>query len=236
MLKHLVVLSVGLTFAILAGYLTFQRIARAEGLVQTRAYLAYATNAADAVARPGTVLTEAMVAAVALPVEAQTQLGAALIEATPENRRFVTLLPINADLPRGRFLTYDLFEDLGTRRLSQQVAPGMRLMTISVSNTSSLNNLLRPGDHVDLLSVARGAPGERVESEVVLEDVKVVAIGPYFTVEEYLARRSNFSTITLEVSQADGQILAARDAEQSGGFQILLRNRCDSDADALGCN
>jgi Flp pilus assembly protein CpaB len=238
MLKHLVILSIGLTFAMLAGYSTWQRIARAEGLVQTRNFLTYASNAADPVARQGTVLSGPNVVAVALPVAAQVQPQMPLIEDTPENRRFVSLQAINQDVPRGRFLTFDLFQNLGARRLSEVVPPGMRLMTINVTNTSSLNHLLRPGDRVDLLSVpSRFEAAEVTEASVVLGDVKVVAVGEYFTLEEYVAaRRTSFSTITLEVDLADAQLLAARNEQQTGGFHIVLRNRCDSGQDALGCN
>jgi len=235
MLKNLVILSVGLIFAILAAYLSWERIAEAEGLVDNRAFIIYATDANEAIARAGSVFSDSDLTAEPLPIAAQDRMGSPLIEATPENMRFVKLRPINEDVPRGRFLTFNLFEDLSDQRLSQQVASGMRLMTIGVNNTSSLNNLLRPGDRIDLLSVPRDIPAELAEA--ILEDVKIVAIGEYFTIQEFrAARRGSFSTITIEVMPEDGRMLAARREEQSGGFFILLRNRCDSISEAVGCN
>lgn len=233
MLRNIAIVSVALCLAVIAAYLTRERIAVAEGMVETRSYLAYAADADDPVARPGTVLSRDEVEIINVPASATERLGP-LMEATEENIRLVTLQPLNIDVPRERFLTFDMFTDLSIPRLSQEVEPGRRLMTLSVDARTSLNFSIRPGDRIDLLGAA---PTQGAPSDVVLEDVEVIAIDEFYSSEDFRASgQTTYRTITISVTQDEGRMVAARPESRSGGFSILMMGRCDSADTAPGCS
>lgn len=235
MLRNIAILCVGLVFAAIAGFLTWQTIEETETETRTTPFLVYSANASEPVLRPGASLTSGDVVTIGLPSGVADSLVGTLIPATDENRRFVTLRPVNAEVPRGRFLTYDLFEDTAVRRLDEQISIGRRAVTIPVNSSSSLNNRVVPGNRIDLMSVLDSTGVAR--TELVLADVRVIAVGGIFSLEEYLASgESSYSTITIEVTPDEGMLLAARREEQQGGFSVMLRNQCDTAGDTVGCN
>ncbi|MDE8346892.1 MAG: Flp pilus assembly protein CpaB [Acidocella sp.] len=64
--------------------------------------------------------------------------------------------------------------------LAAVLAPGMRAVTVGVDDISGANGLIWPGDSVDVLltQTIPGAPeGKSIASEVVLQDVRVIATG-----------------------------------------------------------
>jgi Flp pilus assembly protein CpaB len=235
MFRYLVMLSFGLTAAILAGYLTWQRIEAAESRVVERSYLVYAIDAGEQVVRAGNLLSSSEVVAVSFPVSAAESFGVPLIEANEENRLFVTLQPVNGDVVRGRPLTWDLFEDIAPRRLSEVVTPGMRAMTLPINRTSSLDNQLVPGDRIDLMSALEGDGG--VVVELVLADVRVIGVGEHYSFESFnAARRRDYDTITIEITPDNAMMLAGRIEELSRGFAVALRQVCDTSLAPVGCN
>lgn len=127
----------------------------------------------------------------------------------------------------------------GTGILAGLLSPGMRAVSISISNASAVSGFIVPGDRVDVVlaadfqradSEAAGKGGGaivRYAAETVLTDVKVLAVDQQF------AKGKDASTIqgktaTLEVAPAQAEILAA--TSLMGQLSLVLRGVAAADA------
>lgn len=127
--------------------------------------------------------------------------------------------------------------DPQAQSLSRDVRRQMRAMSIVVTEASSVSGMVRPGDRVDVIGTF-GFPSEdgvaRRDDLVtctLLQDVLVLATGretAQSSAREFGlgARRSGYSTVTLEVTPREAEVLAF--AEQMKSRLVLtLRNRND---------
>ncbi len=119
--------------------------------------------------------------------------------------------------------------------LSGVLAPGMRAVTIAITETTGAAGFVLPGDRVDVLMVfdipvlnaATGDTDNRVISETALENVRVLAIDQVVSLgtgeegsNETLADVSE--NVTLEVTPNQAQALAV--ASQMGQLSLSLRS------------
>ncbi len=131
--------------------------------------------------------------------------------------------------------------DLGA--LAALLHPGMRAVSVSITNTSAVSGFITPGDHVDVVLAAdlshtlegnHPRPGQavlRYASETVLTNVRVLAI------DQSLSRAKDAEahqgkTATLEVTPAQAQTLAT--ADLLGSLDLVLRGRAAATAAAPG--
>jgi pilus assembly protein CpaB len=112
------------------------------------------------------------------------------------------------------------------------LAPGMRAISIKIDEESAAGGFVLPGDHVDIVMThrvdrsAEGGSSENYESETVLSDVKVLAIGQ--TVDDTNGDKVvQGKTATLELSPSEGELLALAGAQ--GNLTLLLRSATNSD-------
>lgn len=128
-------------------------------------------------------------------------------------------------------------EDFGEGKLADTVSKGLRAVSISVDAVASVSGLVRPDDRVDILgtfsSPSRRNPGEiETTTLTVLQDVSVLATGarmgrragPGARVSQTGMR--GFSTVTLEVSPREAELLAFLEASK-GRVTLALRNPAD---------
>ena len=114
--------------------------------------------------------------------------------------------------------------------LAAVLAPGTRAMSIGVDNISGVAGLIWPGDRVDVILVQEfpadaAPPPQRIFSETILGDVRVIAVDQHIVqgaaaaegTTGYLAR-----TITLQVSEEEAQRLAV--ATRLGRLQLAIRS------------
>ena len=113
--------------------------------------------------------------------------------------------------------------------LAAVLAPGTRAISIPVDSVSGVAGLIWPGDRVDILLVqefgAESAPNsERVFSEVMLGDVRVIAI------DQLIVQGANSAdgtagrlarVVTLQVSEDDAQRIAV--GSKLGQFRLTIR-------------
>jgi pilus assembly protein CpaB len=105
--------------------------------------------------------------------------------------------------------------------LSYNLPPGMRAITIAVSDTKGVSGAIFPGDHVDILcSLKDPSRGEQVV-QVPLQNLLVLAIDKAKTETDTGANQS----ITLCVKPEEAQMLTV--AEQGGDLRVILRPRDD---------
>ncbi|KQI66928.1 hypothetical protein AN189_18185 [Loktanella sp. 3ANDIMAR09] len=227
-MKYVAMIVVGLLLGGVAGYMSWQRMAEIEAVNEAPAYLVLRADLPDAFLEAGSQLRPEHLTSIQIP-ETGGNLGDYAFPDSAATRQFVTLQPINMRLPRGRILTRDLFEDVAETRLDQVITPGMRALTISVDTKSALNYQVAPGNRVDLIGVRSNLAGS--EAEILMEDVKVIAVGDMFSYDEWLASgRDNYSTLTLEMTPQDALALSQATPALDGPVSVVLRSQCDTDA------
>ncbi len=233
-MKYAAMIIVGLVMGGIAMFLSWDRMQAAEAQVKTVSYLALRADLPDEARAAGERLRPNDLMRLRVPALGDTLADTAFPD-TPEIRQFVTLQPLTQRLPRGRILTRDLFDGFEVSRLDQQVAVGMRAVSIPVSNQTSMNNQVAPGNRVDLIGVI--ASFSAPEAQVLLSDVRVIAVGDAFSYEQWIASgQKNYSTITIELTLEEVLSLAEVRPVLEGPISVALRNQCDTQAEAsLGC-
>jgi len=110
--------------------------------------------------------------------------------------------------------------DLG---LPVQVTSGMRAVTISIDKVKGIAGLIEPGDRVDVMSIPPGSAPDGYATTI-LRGLRVLAVGT--TIDSPSAtpgpQDQNSTTVTLEVTPRQGELLANADATTS--LRLALRS------------
>lgn len=113
------------------------------------------------------------------------------------------------------------------RGLAGLLRPKMRALSVSVSAASSVSNMVRPTDHVDVLGTfmlpsKAGDGGTELVTMTILQDVLVLAIGQE-TAASYRGGRMSYSMVTLEVTPHEAEVLTFAE-QMRGRLTLTLRN------------
>ena len=120
--------------------------------------------------------------------------------------------------------------------LAAALAPGMRAVSVAIDDVTGNAGLILPGDRVDLLLTQRlestgpQAAGAKVASEIVLSDLRVIAVGSQMKAPESDgAQPRPARTVTLEVTpdQAEKVSVATRLGQLSLALRSLASPRLD---------
>jgi pilus assembly protein CpaB len=120
--------------------------------------------------------------------------------------------------------------------LAAVLAPGMRAVTIGISETSGVAGLVFPGDRVDML-LTHDLPGgnesgtPRRAAETVLENVRVLAIGQQLNDQGESPVVSGKSA-TIEVTPKQAEMVTI--LVELGRLSLALRSLANEDAEAVG--
>lgn len=184
-----------------------------------------------------TVITTEMITVAQLPVEAVA--GGATTEASQVIGKISTS-PIftGEQLLNAKLITTG---DKGNKTLAYTIEPGMRAITIAVSATSGLSNMLRPDDHIDIIgefltdsipktgSTASGSTGTQdtkiSKTVMVLENITVLAVDSTLSVTEGTAVA--YTTVTLQVTSEQAMLLSM--AQYEGELRTILRSPLDEE-------
>ena len=166
------------------------------------------------------------------------------IEITPEKVKFVDYPA--ASLPAGSFRTMSQLLPAGKRRvalrsmivnepilaakvtgegqgasLAALLPDGKRAAAVRINDVSGVAGFIEPNDAVDVLITRQIASGDRdvQQTDVLLQDVKVIAIGGNAKTQD--GKATPAKTATLEVDPTDAQKLAL--AQQVGSLSLVLR-------------
>ncbi len=108
--------------------------------------------------------------------------------------------------------------DLG---LAAQLPPGLRAMTIQVTDTSAVAGLLRPADRVDVLATTTtGEEGSMSQTNTLLQGVQVVAVGKKLS-DQQLNEAAAANLVTIAVTPAEARMLTL--AQTRATLQLVLR-------------
>jgi pilus assembly protein CpaB len=111
--------------------------------------------------------------------------------------------------------------------MAAQLAPGYRAIAIEIEQQTAAGGYIQPNDHVDVIVTTRAqnrnGGGEQVNSNIVLEDVRVLALG---TTTQTQTQGEGPQTIeagvaVLELTAEDARTLAL--ADELGTINLALR-------------
>ncbi len=115
--------------------------------------------------------------------------------------------------------------------VTAKIKKNFRAVSISVDSISSVNNLIRPGDNVDVIGTFR-FPEMRGDNSLdtltltILQNVRVLATGAQWETNYGLSdggsARSGYSTVTLELTPKEVEMIIF--ASQKGKLTLSLRN------------
>lgn len=109
--------------------------------------------------------------------------------------------------------------------LSAVLTPGMKAVTVRVSDIQGVAGFILPGDRVDIYLTRNAERGGGGSSDVVLQKVRVLAIDQI--ADDRMDKPSVVKAVTLEVDTVDGQKIAL--AASIGTLSLALRSAGDLD-------
>jgi pilus assembly protein CpaB len=115
--------------------------------------------------------------------------------------------------------------------LASALGRHMRAMSISVSGAASVSNMVRPSDRVDVLGTftlpSKTMAGEtELVTLTILQNVVVLATGQE-TTESFSGGGANYSTVTLEVTPSEAEVLTFAE-QMRGRLTLTLRSPTDT--------
>lgn len=128
--------------------------------------------------------------------------------------------------------------------LSMQISPGKRAITIPANDIQMIARLVKPGDRLDLITAVDTGQGldKKKEVRTIMQDVAVLAVGQNIvdTIPAQLEEGSkdsflinnlrkvyNFTSVTIEVSPSEAQLLFHIINVNPGSLYATLRNPND---------
>ena len=135
------------------------------------------------------------------------------------------LYPVSANEP----LTISKLASIGgAEGVPATIEPGMRAISVQISDTSGVAGLIQPNSRVDVLFTRPGSMAEAVTS-VILQNIKVLAIGRLVQVGQTLDPKApRMPVATLLMSPEDAQKLEL--AKNQGKISLSLRNPLDHES------
>ncbi|KKM11910.1 hypothetical protein SY88_06655 [Clostridiales bacterium PH28_bin88] len=104
--------------------------------------------------------------------------------------------------------------------LAYTVAEGKRAITLAVDEVTGVAGFLVPGDRVDVVAHVE-LPDKRVITRLLLQDLRVLAVGSYLQRSNQTEPVKDMKTITVEVAPQDALPLVA--AAEEGKIRLMLR-------------
>lgn len=112
--------------------------------------------------------------------------------------------------------------------LAAILTPGMRAISIKIAEHTSVGRMILPNDYVDMLLTtrarSRNGQQEEVATEVLLRNVRVLAIGQMLEVKDG-RRNAEGNVASLELTPSQSELVAQ--ASLRGEITLLLRSIAD---------
>ena len=107
------------------------------------------------------------------------------------------------------------------------IVPGQRAISIPVDTVSSVTNLVKPGDRVDLIGTFRfpemkGDKAMDMVTLTLLQNVYILAVGKQLPVQSRGNKVKGYSTVTIAVSPKEAEMMIF--AIQKGKISLSLRS------------
>lgn len=131
-------------------------------------------------------------------------------------------------IPRGAVVNEELLAPKGTPSgLTVRIPMGFRAVSVKVNEVSSVGYQLRPGSIVDVIAVMRTGRRKRSVSRIILQQIKVVAVGRALTSTASSSGKTKAAkSVTLLVKDTDVPKLHM--AQTSGKVTLAMRSPDDT--------
>ncbi len=114
--------------------------------------------------------------------------------------------------------------ETGGNVLAAVISPHMRAITVRVNDVIGVGGFLLPGNIVDIIASRKDGDNNRIVTETILENLKVLAVDQAASSDEN--KPVVVRAVTLEADPYQSEILVQ--ATQEGEVQLVLRNPDDS--------
>lgn len=224
-ISALLMIGVALIFGALAvfvaqSWLNSQNEARIKNIPVQQAVKARTIVVADAPLRFGAELTARNLREVSWPDSAVPDGSFASIEAMLAAGKRMVLAAIAPNEP---ILASKITGPGQRATLSAVLTPGMKAVTVRVTDIEGVAGFVLPGDRVDVFLTRGGERGATSSSDVVLQNIRVLAIDQL--ADDRADKPSVVKAVTLEVDTSDGQKIAL--ATSVGSLSLALRRAGD---------
>jgi pilus assembly protein CpaB len=122
--------------------------------------------------------------------------------------------------------------------LAYKIEEGMRAITVAVSNTTGLSNMIIPDNRVDIIglySVEVEQPDGDTKTidytTMLLENVRVLAVDDKMTEQDKAASEETYVTLTLEVTPLEAMEVSM--TEYKSSLRAILRSPLDEGTTSL---
>lgn len=107
--------------------------------------------------------------------------------------------------------------------MAAQLEPGYRAVAIEIESTTAVGGYIQPNDRVDVIVTTRAENETAAQSDIVLQDVRVLALGDHTQtqVEGDKPEQIVAETAVLEMTADEARVLAL--ADQVGDISLALR-------------
>jgi pilus assembly protein CpaB len=139
-----------------------------------------------------------------------------IAELLPEGKRRVALRTIQVNQP---LLAADLSGEGQNASIAALLPDGMRAATVRINDVSGVAGFVKPNDTVDVLITRQAVGDDQQVTDVLLQNVRVIAIGQDASGAN--DKPAVDRSATLEVSPVDAQKLAL--GQQLGQLSLVLR-------------
>lgn len=111
--------------------------------------------------------------------------------------------------------------------LADSVPARARAISVEVNERSSVNNWIRPNDHVDVVGTFRDRQTSELIAVTLLENLIVLATGKHSGMNHMSEEDKKYSQVVLLVGPEEAEILAL--AQETGTVTLVMRNPRDMD-------
>lgn len=173
-----------------------------------------------------TTITDEMLNLSELPTEA-------VLPSAVKDKKEIIGKVMQSDTLSGEQILYDRIVELGdttSGSLDFLITPGMRAITISVTETSGLKGMVKPGNSVDVVAYyqydqsAGDSSKSIAEAKILVQNVKVMAVDKIMT-KEGKTDGEIYTTLTLEVTPEEAVLISY--GENAGVLRAILRSPLD---------
>ncbi len=220
--NSLIALSAGILFGTLAFVLLYQKASEVEKKTTPIQVLV-----ASGYIPIGSILKPDLVKKTDIP---ENYVSPSAIRDIREVEGFISLVPISA----GEQILSNKF-GTSEESLALDLNPGYRAYTLPVNETNGVGNLIRPGNHVDVLT--KVSSQNRELTSFVFQDLKVLAVGQRMTSPSQSKKNQeerssagedsdSYGTVTLEVTPEQAETLMFLEGQN---LRLVLRSPSDDE-------
>lgn len=177
------------------------------------------------------------VVAITGDIPAGTRLTAQMLAKRSMPKKYIhgnAVAPKDANLVVGQVLNYPLrrgdpllWTDIGgstdgtvVTGLASAITTGERALSFAVDNVSGVSGLLKPNDHIDILSTVRSQETGEEATITLLQNITILATGGQLAGGP--AERGRYNTLTVLVTLEEAELLVF--AQKRGDLAVVLRN------------